>query len=95
MWAVSSAVEHYVDIVGVTSSILVPPTSLPSNFNGRWLLPYFVLVIRPGLPRLSNLPEGPRGRVLIVRIVVAVDAARRAVEIDQPYWDAKRESLAD
>ena len=54
-----------------------------------------VLVIRPGLPWLSSLPEGPRGRVLIVRIVVAVDAARRAFEIDQPYSDAKRESLAD
>ena len=26
VWAVSSAGEHYVDIVGVTSSILVPPT---------------------------------------------------------------------
>ena len=25
-WAVSSAVEHFVDIEGVTSSILVPPT---------------------------------------------------------------------
>src|SRR5690349_15851748 len=25
-WAVSSAVEHYLDMVGVTSSILVPPT---------------------------------------------------------------------
>jgi ribosomal protein L17 len=31
VWAVSSAVEHYVDIVGVTGSIPVPPTmnSLP------------------------------------------------------------------
>ena len=27
VWAVSSAVEHYVDIVGVTGSIPVPPTS--------------------------------------------------------------------
>ena len=30
MWAVSSAGEHYVDIVGVTSSILVPPTIFPT-----------------------------------------------------------------
>ena len=27
VWAVSSAVEHYVDIVGVTGSIPVPPTT--------------------------------------------------------------------
>lgn len=26
VWVVSSAVEHYLDTVGVTSSILVPPT---------------------------------------------------------------------
>lgn len=31
MWAVSSAVEHYVDIVVATGSIPVPPTILPPN----------------------------------------------------------------
>ena len=31
--AVSSAVEHYVDIVGVTSSILVPPTTKYLKYN--------------------------------------------------------------
>ena len=37
-WACSSAGEHYVDIVGVTSSILVTPTipfnSLAKSVNG-------------------------------------------------------------
>ena len=33
-WAVSSAGEHYVDIVGVTSSILVPPT-IHSDFASQ------------------------------------------------------------
>ena len=28
MWGISSAVEHFVDIEGVTSSILVSPTTL-------------------------------------------------------------------
>ena len=32
--AVSSVVEHYVDIVGVTSSNLVPPTINSLKFSG-------------------------------------------------------------
>ena len=33
MWVVSSAVEHYLDMVGVTGSIPVPPTIFPIKFN--------------------------------------------------------------
>jgi hypothetical protein len=32
-WVVSSAVEHYLDMVGVTGSIPVPPTIFLLKFN--------------------------------------------------------------
>ena len=38
--AVSSVVEHYVDIVGVTSSNLVPPTNqiIPAGHKVKWVI---------------------------------------------------------
>src|SRR5210317_118866 len=71
--AVSSAVEHYVDIVGVTGSIPVPPTigTIPCQTNkgapprrekektheGQEFAP-FAQAASPRLPRRA--PQGPR-----------------------------------
>jgi hypothetical protein len=46
LWAVSSAVEHFLDMEGVTSSILVPPTNSAST-TAQTLRPAPLLFPRP------------------------------------------------
>src|SRR5678816_2666922 len=46
LWAVSSAVEHYLDMVGVTGSIPVLPTSYRSGTGNRTSPRHFAAALR-------------------------------------------------
>ena len=74
--AVSSAVEHYVDIVGVTGSIPVPPTILNSQDNFYPLRASSRRDSAP-LPQICPGNGSPRERIrnaaLMVRMMVAID----------------------
>src|ERR1700754_53682 len=69
--AVSSAVEHYLDMVGVTSSILVPPTTFPqaSGTKTEEKEPRLLFLCPPFLSGRRCRKSSLSGRILITRFV--------------------------